>query len=480
MLAADVGPAAVAFPAYGTTPHLRRSTGLTVVTVAAAVVLVAASSLVGPAAGLVAVTAGLGCVRFVQAPVAVAWVTAGVLPAVSGIARGVPVPALRIGELLLVAMAVVAIASATRLVRGWHPIETSLLAYAVVTFGMGAFGIVRNGTPAGFDSVSALLGPFQYVVIVRVIVLTATSPSVRRRAVRWMLGASVPVSLAAILQYFRVAGVDVALQPLTSEDFAYYSGFMQARATGLFEHWHTLAGYLLVVVLLLVELLLRREHVMRPVHEYVVLALAVAAMLLTLTFTTFGIAVVGALVLAWRHRALTRLLTAGVAIVGPAMLAFAPFVGGRLTEQFSGDNATTGDTGLVPQTIAYRFTVWGDEYLPALRGRVFAGYGPELPPDIRWPYTESVYIELLLRGGSLLMLAFVVWMLVTFVTSRRLVHHDDPVVGAAATVLALLVVLLVPMHAVFPYLLTTGLPQQFCVLAALVVAGAAERSGPLR
>lgn len=460
----------------------RRSTGnpLAVVWLGAAFLagaaLLGVAAISGPIVGLLALGVALAVVLIVARPMLAGVIAVGLLPAVSGLARGFPVPGLRISELLVVFCAFVALTfgrdeDAPR----WSAVEWSLLAYAVTTLVMGAIGVYRNAIPADFETLAGLFGPFQFVLLLRAVTVSLGSADRRRSALRLFVVSSIPVSLLAIGQYFEVFGIHTTLEQFTSDQFTFFGGFMEARATGPFEHWHLLAGYLLVVQLVAVDALLQGARwIRRPVAATVVM-LGSAAMLLTLTFTTFLMGVAAVVVIAAIRGQATRVLTVGAAVLVPLFFLFAPYVGGRLEEQFSPASSSAGSS-IVPETITYRFDIWAAEYLPALKGRLLLGYGSPVPPDAGWPYAESLYIELLLRGGLLVLLAFAAYSVFAFGAGRRGTRSPEAPLASASMVVAVMMVLLIPMHTVFPYFSTTGLPHALVALTGLVLAGVGERT----
>jgi O-antigen ligase len=123
--------------------------------------------------------------------------------------------------------------------------------------------------------------------------------------------------------------------------------------------------------------------------------------------------------------------------------------------------------------------VWTHQYFPALDGHWLTGYGPGTPPGITFGYTESVYLELLLRGGVILLAMYLCLMV-------ALVAAAWPVARArrssesrlAARVLVVLLAALVYLHLLEPYFVVTGLPHVLWVLAALAFAGGARPHGP--
>ncbi|MCB0997406.1 MAG: hypothetical protein KDB21_20075 [Acidimicrobiales bacterium] len=457
----------------GTTLSLVALSGAIVVGVA--LLGVAATS--GPVVGFLALGVAVAVAIVVARPETAGVILVGILPAVSGIARGFPIPGLRISELLVAFCGFVALTvgrdhDAPR----WSAVEWSLLAYAVTTLVMGAIGVYRNAIPAGYDTIAGLIGPFQFVLLLRAVTVSLGSPDRRRSAMQLLVLTSIPVSLLAIAQYFKLLGVDTTLEQFTSDQFAYFGGFLEARATGPFEHWHLLAGYLLVVELVAVDALLQGGRWLARPLLWLSVLLGVAAMLLTLTFTTFLMGVAAVVVIAFIRGQATRVVAVGASLLIPLFFLFAPYVGGRIEEQFTPASTSSG-TSFVPESIAYRFNVWGDEYLPALKGRVLLGYGSPVPPDVGWPYAESLYIELLLRGGLFLLLAYVAYTLLAVGAGRRGAARDEPALASAGLAVAVLMVLLIPMHTVFPYFSTTGLPHALVAVTGVLLAGIGTRTG---
>ena len=112
--------------------------------------------------------------------------------------------------------------------------------------------------------------------------------------------------------------------------------------------------------------------------------------------------------------------------------------------------------------------------------RWLAGFGPDIPPDARWKYTESVYVTMLLRGGILLLGIYLAFMVRLAIEGRRLMRDGPPLdVGIGSAAVAIVLVLAVT-QIIATYFTTSGAPQVVWVLAALVVAagvGRREHSG---
>lgn len=445
----------------------------------ALIVGVAASiSSLGGSAALVVVVTGLVLMR---RPDLAGLALVAVVPALSGVRRGFPVPGLRLSELMVVSLGglVVALGAAGSRMR-WQAVEWLAVAYAVATIAIGSFALASRGVPFATKTVGTMLTPFGLLLLYRAVAVALAGASLRRAGVRVFLWASVPVSLLSLLQYLDVGRVRHLLEELVgSENFAVNTALgFESRVTGPFVLWHSLAGYLLPVLLLCAALLLDGSRRVVSRREVLVVALpATAAFLLTNTFAAYFGLLAGVLLLAVWTKKVTQVL-GWLAVVG--LLAgpfFAPSVSGRLEDQYA-TTTVQGGNRYIPQTLQYRLNVWTEQYLPALEGHLVTGYGPVDPPDVNWRYTESLYLSLLLRGGLPLLLIYLALFWALLARSRRLLHSADPAQAVLSKVMAAMLVVLVPMHAVYPYFLDVGLPQALWVIAGLAFAGVGVKPAP--
>jgi O-antigen ligase len=424
----------------------------------------------GVAAGLL-VLAGVPLVFLaLQRPGVAALVLVAAAPVVSGIRRGLPVPSLRLSEILIAGLAVLILLTADRSrTRPWRTFDWLALGYASAHFGLGFVQLLSRGELPSPELLGTLLSPFQYLLLYRTVLVALPEPEQQRQALRLVLLASVPVSASALLQDFNLFGVRQAIPDLTGVDVDKTYG--SDRATGTFPHWQVLAGYEFWILLLCVVAALERE---RPVMSRgalaMVVALAAAAALATVTLTVLLAVIAGAVALAVWYGGLSRVLPVLLILGALSWLAYAPSFERRLDEQF-------GDRGhqrpaWVPQTMDYRYRVWRYQFLPVVSdGRWWTGYGPDLPPTIQFRYTESLYVTMLMRGGLPLLFLYVGLMAVLFMDSVRARGDPVPARRGAARVMAVALVLLIPMHSVETYFIFTGMATLFWITAGLALAG---------
>lgn len=431
--------------------------------------VVARTGDVGVGAGLVLAAAAALVAMARPDWAAVALVT--VIPALPGLRRGLPLPGLRLTEVLIAGCAVVILVSGLR--RRWRLFDTVAVLYVVTSVGLGV--LAAGGLPAPADR-GVLFGPLQFLLLYAAVSIAVTDLRTVRRCLRGVLLASVPVSVIALLEKADAGPVRELIVELTASGSAAAAADAAHRSAGPFAHWHSLGGYLVVVLVLIAALGSQPgQQVLRRRWLTLLAVLATLALASTVTFVAVGGAAVGVAVVALRTRSVRLVLAicAGALLLG---LTLGDSLAERLGSQY--DSAPVGSTvgqndSLLPQTVAFRVDVWTNEYAPILGPHLLSGYGPGLPPGVDWTSTESVYLSLLLRGGVILMgvyalLMVAMWRLARIRQSSALAEHR----GLSLCLTTLLPVAAV-MQLVHPYFLDAGFPHLLWSLAALLAASVA-------
>jgi hypothetical protein len=440
------------------------------------------------AAVLVALVAAL---TVLLRPVVAVLTVVAVVPVICALKRGLLVPGLRPSEVLIAGVAVpVLLFAGSRVPVRWRLLDAMALAYVVATFVLGAGDMMARGTPFTAELSGQLIGPLQFFLLYRSVVVALDTPELRRRALRLLLLGSILVSVTALLQFFNVgparAFIKTTVNSVAAGSVRFVDGGLP-RATGIMDHWHSLGGYMVVIILLCAALLLDTEQrVMSRRWLNIVLGFAVAAITLTLTLGPIIGAVAGSIwlgVISGRSQKVIGWLVVGALVV---VTLLGPFLAARLDQQFEsrvGQASGAGGPSFLPQTIRYRVQVWQEEYLPLVADNLLTGYGPGLPPYINWRYTETLYVTLLLKGGLPLLAIFVGlmyagWLLARRVASAPLASSEE---RSIAQVVQIVIVILIPMHFINPYFANTGLAHPLWILFGLLGAVAGRLgTGPRR
>ena len=231
-------------------------------------VLAGAGLAYGPAAAAATIVVALVGLLVLQRPLAGAYLLVGVVPIVSGLRRDLPLPGLRLSEVVITGLAALLLLGVqTARARPWTLFDWLALAYAAGTLLLGGFDLIERGAPLTATSVGTLVGPFQFLLLYRAVLAVVRTDAERRRALALLLLASVPVSLLALAQYLQVGGVAGVLESATgSQQLAAHAARedIGSRMTGVFPHWQMLAGYLFVIVVICTAALLARQRVLMP------------------------------------------------------------------------------------------------------------------------------------------------------------------------------------------------------------------------
>lgn len=417
---------------------------------------------------------GLGLIAAIAVAFAVALndmiglvLLAALAPATAGLAKGIPIPGVRFSEALVGGVGLILLVSARRFVR-WTAFDWAALLYALATLCLGGWDMISQGQHISQSELYTLIGPFQFLLLYRATVVTARTPERRRVALRLMLWATVPVALLAIGQQFNFPGVRSLLVTLTN-NAVYAAGASTARVTGPFPLWHNLAGYLLMYLIVIAALVLRGvPDVMRRSFLIGIAALDAVALLETLSIAPIIALVACVAILGVWYRGVSRVLIGLAVVLVAGLLLFGARIDARFTSEYGSAPGASGSS-LVPSTLQYRYDLWTTQLLPMLKGHVTTGYGPSLPSQFQnFPYTESLYINLLYRGGVVLLIVFVGLAAVMMASALKARRDRDPLQQALGPAIALGVLALVVIGLIESYFTDDGPPQVLWMLFGLL------------
>ena len=437
-----------------------------------------------PLHGVIALAAVTAAVWAVSHPTTGALAIVAIVPAISGFQRGLPVPGFRLGELLAVGFAVMLLTTAGAAQRPrWRAVDWLAFGYVVATLVLGFAASTLRGDSLSTDDVGQLVGPLQFFLLYRALLVALPQRRDRMRALDALLLGSLPVIILTLLQTVRIPGIHELLVALTGEDWSGREEWAVFRANGPFPHHTVLAGYLAAILIVCGALLFEGVRGRRRRLVQVVLGSGTASLVASLTYGPLLAVPVAVLLLAWWYRRTARAVAYASAVGLVLAVAFLPTLSGRADEQFATQASSADGYSVLPTTLVERVKIWEQQYLPALEGRWLVGYGPQVPTEIRWPYTESIYLTMLLRGGLPLLVLYLGLMAALVVLALDVnrgggVARASPdLERALARALVVLIVVLAAMSLIAPHFtMSGGLPHVLWILAALVVLAAGRRA----
>jgi len=437
---------------------------------------------VDPILGVLVVIAATAAFVLAPRPQLAVYLMVTIAPACAGFKRGLLVPGLRVSEVIVAGLATLVLVFAPTVRRpAWSGVEVVLLTYAVFTAALGGLDLALRHAPLNSTELGTMLGPFQFVLLLRAAIVALPEERHRVRAAHLMLAAATVVGLIAFAQLANIGPTRSALSTLTGSSLYETSlGEGVGRATGPFNIWHELAGFLMPSVLLSFALLSGARSRAAQLRYAAVLVITAGAMVASAAFGLLIAAAIGCLYISWKRGILHVALAATVPILLVVAVGFGGIYGGRAEQQYS-TSTDTYRTPYVPQTLSYRYRLFEEQSVPALAGRWATGYGPDLPPQLalsNFPFTETAYVTLLLRGGVLLLTLFLVLLGSVYRTAwAARSHAQTDFQSSVATVVVLTTVSFAVLQLIESYLLDSGPSQAYwAYVGVMMAAGAANTS----
>lgn len=383
---------------------------------------------------------------------------AGLLLGLAAASVGVKVPLLPSGIpgmtwiCIVLAAVVVALSPAARPLARTHfgVLDAAFLAYLVVRFQVEVF----NAAELGHD---VALPRLVDSAMVYVALLTARNVIGGTRQLlaflRWFVIPAMFVSTLALVQVLRFPGVAELLISVTdSASFERRTSLgWDIRATSTIGHHTQLGGYLVgVIAIICTDLVITRRMGHSIGRRLAVLGIALMGQVATLTFATIAASAVIVLVTLLMVGVRPSMLVVGAAVGGVAWVAFGAEIEERLENQ---QDVTASEYSWLPETIAYRVTIWTHETIPAILERPWTGWGQDvysavgkgwrlLPHQLIWSSPESEYFRVLVSGG-VIALAFEVTLFAMTIYALARANRAPGGSGVATPALVAFVVLLV-------------------------------------
>lgn len=436
--------------------------------------------MMGAAAGLLQTALLAGSIGYavwvVRKPSSGALAVVALVPLTAGLSRGVPVPQFKFSEVVVIATALLILVSSHARATAAQPqrstrastVERAALAYVVISAVLTLGSTLARGSALTLDVARDAFGPALFYVLYRSIRAARLTTREREVALALLVVPSIVVVVIALGQNLDVGGVRQFVADVTGSElfnnYTYVNTPVGRRSTGLFENWHSLAGYLLPI--LFVCTVVAVDEGAGPRRRLAARGLATVALVglfLSQSLTVIAVAIPGLFAITLLKGRTRNSLVAIAGFCGIALLVAGPALVARIDQQFGSSNDS-----VLGRNIDDRLQIWTDDYVAPLSQYWTLGYGSGLPPQINWQHTESLYVTLLLRGGVLLLAAFFIFFLLIAEHSWRLRTSPILVDRVIATALLALVPCSLLMHLVFPYFTSSGFPHVVWILLALL------------
>jgi hypothetical protein len=465
---------------HGGVPPLRRPLATTLAIMVGSALVVGAATAMQPLLGLVCLLGVALALALVRRPHVAVYIIVAVAPVCAGLQRGLLVPGLRISEAVVVGLGLLVLVFAERPERPrWSGLELLLLLYAVATAVLGGLDLFERHAALTTENLGTLLGPFQFVILLRAVVIALNEARYRVRAAQWMLVAASLLSLVALAQWADLGPTRAELAKLTaSENYFSSLGVGVGRVTGPFNIWHELAGVLMPAVLLSLALLLEASGRRQKLFYGSVLFITTMALLPTAVVGIMLVTLLAAYAISWRKKVFHVAVLATVPFAVVTIIVFGGILGTRAEQQYS-NSASSYRVPLVPESLTYRYALFQEQNAPALSGHWETGYGPDLPPRLAlgdFPFAETSYVSMLMRGGIPLLAIFLLLSLAAVRAARRaLARAENEFQRSVAEVVLVVSAGYIVLQLIASYMLDSGPPHSYWAFVGLMLAAYGRR-----
>ncbi len=415
------------------------------------------------------------------------------LPLTAGLARGGVIPLLRIGQALLVVGFILFLLSkptqigksrltAIDLVFALFFLSEAVFPVLALYYQGGHLHLNDTNNIYGTSPIQVLLGPLQYYLLYRIVVATIDSEKQIIKVLKLSFAASIVVSVIGILEQ-AIPAFERFVElyyPSIPPGYAINSPGYTATDSGVriastLQHYSGLGAYLaFMIILALVCCTAQKRLKISPWFLTVTLLLDSITLVLTGTFAVWIALAVGIAVVFLLLRRVPKMVLFALVGITLAVLLFQPFITSRLNEQL-GSGAIQGGT---PQSLAFRFMLWQDIFLPAVGQHLLFGDGPSPTVLNYWPTEETQYLYLLLRGGLPYFFSYFLLMGVAIAACwRQIKSKSQDASHLVSIALVAILVCLNVMNITGAFFTYAGGTQIIWTLLAMIVASEQSR-GP--
>ncbi len=432
--------------------------------------------IISPLLGLVAVLGIAFVLVSLSKPIILAYMMIAVTTLAGGMQRDRIIPILSPNEVsLLLTVALILPAFLLTKQRPNKDTKSIVLAFVILVGGtvfIPVAGFLLRGIPLDLNNAFKLVAPIQYFLLFWSFTLIVNTEIERRRLVQWMLICGSIVAVVGLLQAARVGFIINILGNWFSSshlDDSLTTG--AGRITSLLGAWNALGMFMMVCVVLAWAVLPVTKGKLNVAIVITSMVLCGLTLIATGSFAgNLSMAAGIALILILTKRTKKMFVVLIVSVLGLALIfliaqsILRPLVEQRIAFQFE------DGVNLVPQTLAYRFDIWRDVFIPPIRQYFPQAVYPKVPADYTWLFEESQYIMLLFRTGLAGFVAHLAWVgIIVFWLFRRLRQSEGFMKSVIASALTIVLVLSIAgfTNAVFNY---SGSIDYMWILFALVAS----------
>jgi len=380
-------------------------------------------------------------------PIILCYLVISAIILMSGIERGRLIPVLSGNEVSLLgalAVALIIVLSDRRrkvVVTPYFGVAFLVLIGGTVIVPIATY--LLQGTQLTLGNSFKMAGLIQYFILFWLFTALPQSKDDRRKIIWWMLAFGSLVAVIGLLQGLGIGMVKRLLVSLYSSSHELMAS-RAGRITSLLGSWNSLGIFMMSIIIICWAVLFDIKRASGRLLIMGMMALSALCLIASGSFAGIVGTVIGLFIIQLLNHRGAR--TAPILILGflgviLSIFIFYPFLQPLIEKRLSYQYRYGG---MIPETLLFRFKIWSEIFIPAIRQHFPLPVYPTVPSTFAWQFEESQYILLLFRTGLAGFASYLIWIVITigwlYRSCQRSTGFDRSIASAALTIIVMLII----------------------------------------
>lgn len=427
----------------------------------------AGATLVNPLIGFGIVIGAAFAALALTRPLILCYVLAAAVVFLSGMPRGHLIPLFIPNEPVLLLAA--GLTFFVMLARNQTPkLPRSVwFALACMIFGTAIIPAVAywaRDFPLTMSDLFSLVAPAQYALVAWLFASLPTRDSDRYRIIQFMLLCGSIVALLGLFEAARVGPVMTVIHAFYPNEHLEDAAEI-GRVTSILGAWNSLGNFLMINLIIVLALHDYRERGRwGSLNLLVNLGLCGACLLASGSYASLVGLLLSLFIVKGFDRRGWKIILLFLLGMGIAGFMLQNLIFERLAYQYR-------HGGIVPETLAYRFQVWRDIYIPLIAANPLWGIAPTFAGRFTWAWAESQYFYLLVRSGMISLIGHLAYVITLAVWAFRRFRHGAGMTRPLGIALFAILTVLTIMGFTNEVFTSSGAVDYLWMLVGLIAAG---------
>jgi hypothetical protein len=319
--------------------------------------------------------------------------------------------------------------------------------------------------PLTMSDMFSLVAPIQYVLVVWMFASLPNSKSDRYKIVQFMLLCGSIVALIGLLEAVNIGPVMSFINAFYPNEHLEDAAEI-GRVTSILGAWNSLGNFLMINLIAVLAMHgYRARGKWGTLNLLANLVLCSACLLASGSYASLiGLMLSLFIVKGFFDRRGWKIIILFLIMMAVAAVFLQDLIIERLDYQYR-------HGGIVPETLAYRFQVWRDIYIPMIAANPLWGIAPTFAGRFTWAWAESQYFYLLVRSGMVSLIGHLAYVFTLAGWAFRRFKADAGITRQLGVALFAILTVLTIMGFTNEVFTNSGAVDYLWIIVGLIAAG---------